>query len=81
MIPSFSHFRHLIERFDVARISKSPAIFDETKLKHLNSLHLRAMAPESFHELALKHYPEAILQKLRHEENQRVDPKPRRAPD
>lgn len=50
----------LIERFDIARINKSPAIFDELKLKHLNSLHIKAKTPEQFHELALSYYPEAI---------------------
>lgn len=50
----------LIQRFDVARINKSPAIFDEVKLKHLNSLHIKAMPPEQFHELASKHYSDAI---------------------
>jgi len=51
----------LIERFDIARINKSPAIFDEVKLKHLNSLHIKAKSPAQFHELALHYYPEAIL--------------------
>lgn len=50
----------LIERFDVARIHKSPAIFDELKLKHLNSLHIKAKSPEQFHELALQHYSRQI---------------------
>ncbi len=53
----------LIERFDIARINKSPAIFDEVKLKHLNSLHLKAMAPEKFQELAVKYFPAAIREK------------------
>jgi glutamyl-tRNA synthetase len=57
----FFTLEQLVQRFEVARIGKSPAIFDEVKLKHLNSLHLRAMAPERFHGLALKYYPEAIL--------------------
>lgn len=56
----FFTLQTLIERFDVERINKSPAIFDEVKLKHLNSLHIKAMAPEKFHDLALKYLPEAI---------------------
>jgi glutamyl-tRNA synthetase len=53
----------LIQRFDIARINKSPAIFDEVKLKHLNSLHLKAMAPEKFQDLAMKYFPAAIREK------------------
>jgi glutamyl-tRNA synthetase len=50
----------LVQRFDVERINKSPAIFDEVKLKHLNGLHIKAMAPEKFHDLASKYYPKEI---------------------
>ena len=50
----------LIQRFDIARINKSPAIFDEVKLKHLNGLHIKALSPEKFHELAQAHYSEGI---------------------
>ena len=40
--------RELAEAFDLAGISKSPAIFDIEKLKHFNSEYIRAMAPEAF---------------------------------
>jgi glutamyl-tRNA synthetase len=56
----FFTLEQLIQRFDVARIGKSPAIFDEVKLKHLNGLHIKALAPEAFHGLATPHYPEAL---------------------
>jgi glutamyl-tRNA synthetase len=56
----FFKLEDLVRRFDVARINKSPAIFDEVKLKHLNSLHIKALAPDAFHELAMKHYPDAF---------------------
>jgi glutamyl-tRNA synthetase len=56
----FFRLADLVARFDVARINKSPAIFDEVKLKHLNSLHIKALAPDAFHALALSHYPESI---------------------
>ncbi|MBR6561576.1 MAG: glutamate--tRNA ligase [Oscillospiraceae bacterium] len=38
----------LAEVFDLAGISKSPAIFDLAKLDHFNALYLRAMEPEAF---------------------------------
>lgn len=38
----------LAEVFDLAGISKSPAIFDIAKLDHFNALYLRAMEPEAF---------------------------------
>ncbi|MDE7010393.1 MAG: glutamate--tRNA ligase, partial [Oscillospiraceae bacterium] len=38
--------------FDIAGISKSPAIFDIEKLTHFNALYLRAMSPEAFHAAA-----------------------------
>ena len=42
----------LAEAFDIAGISKSPAIFDIDKLTHFNALYLRAMSPEDFHAAA-----------------------------
>ena len=42
----------LVEAFDLAGISKSPAIFDIEKLTHFNAMYLRAMAPEEFHAVA-----------------------------
>ena len=38
----------LVQAFQLSGISKSPAIFDIEKLKHFNSVYLRAMAPEAF---------------------------------
>jgi glutamyl-tRNA synthetase len=40
----------LIERFTLERVSRNPARFDETKLKWLNGVYIRAMPPQ---ELAL----------------------------
>ena len=42
----------LVEAFDIAGISKSPAIFDIEKLTYFNATYLRAMAPEKFAEVA-----------------------------
>ena len=42
----------LVEAFDIAGISKSPAIFDIEKLTYFNATYLRAMAPEAFAKVA-----------------------------
>ena len=38
----------LVRAFQLSGISKSPAIFDIEKLRHFNSVYIRAMAPEQF---------------------------------
>lgn len=47
--------------FSIARISKSPAIFDIEKLTWMNGMYLRAMSVEDFHELCLPYYNDAIM--------------------
>ena len=42
----------LVDAFDIAGISKSPAIFDMEKLTYFNATYLRAMAPEAFAKVA-----------------------------
>ena len=42
----------LVETFDIAGISKSPAIFDIAKLDYFNATYLRALAPEEFAKVA-----------------------------
>jgi len=42
----------LVSEFDVSGMSKSPAIFDPEKLKHINAEYIRALAAERFEELA-----------------------------
>ena len=42
----------LVKAFDIAGISKSPAIFDIDKLTYFNATYLRAMAPEAFAKVA-----------------------------
>ncbi len=42
----------LVTAFDIAGISKSPAIFDIEKLTYFNATYLRAMAPEAFARVA-----------------------------
>jgi glutamyl-tRNA synthetase len=50
----------LIAKFDLARIGRAPAMFDETKLAWLNGQHIRAKTPDEAHALFLKFYPENI---------------------
>jgi len=42
----------LVEAFDIAGISKSPAIFDIEKLTYFNATYLRALTPEAFAKVA-----------------------------
>lgn len=42
----------MIQAFDPSGISKSPAIFDTQKLRHINGEYIRRLAPEAFTELA-----------------------------
>ena len=41
--------KELAEVFDYGRISKSPAVFDMTKLRWMNGEYFKAMAPEEFY--------------------------------
>jgi nondiscriminating glutamyl-tRNA synthetase len=50
----------LTQAFSVARISKSPAIFDIDKLKWMNGMYLRAMSLEQFHKTCLPYYKGSI---------------------
>lgn len=50
----------LAKAFDLAGMSKSPAIFDIEKLTHFNALYLRAMAPEDFAKAAEPYIRSAV---------------------
>ncbi len=50
----------LSQVFDIAGISKSPAIFDIAKLDHFNALYLRAMTPEAFHAVAAPYIRQSV---------------------
>ncbi len=39
----FFTLQEMAERFRLDRVSRSPAVFDEQKLRHLNGMHLRAL--------------------------------------
>lgn len=46
----------LVEKFDLSGISHSPSIFDEQKMKYINSLYVKEMSEEDFHNYAMKFY-------------------------
>lgn len=50
----------MIKVFDVSGISKSPAVFDISKLNWMNGEYIRKLALEEFHELALPYYKGVI---------------------
>lgn len=50
----------LIEKFDYKDISKSPAIFDNAKLKWMNGEYIRKLSLEEFHELAMEQYKKVL---------------------
>ena len=50
----------LVDAFDIAGISKSPAIFDLEKLTYFNATYLRAMAPEAFAKVAEPYIRQAV---------------------
>ena len=50
----------LAQEFDVAGISKSPAIFDYDKLTWFNAEYIRAMSPEQFTEIAMPYYRQVM---------------------
>ena len=50
----------LVKAFDIAGISKSPAIFDVEKLTYFNATYLRALAPEDFAKVAEPYIRQAV---------------------
>ncbi len=50
----------LVQAFRLSGISKSPAIFDIEKLKHFNSIYIRALSPERFAALAAPFIRQAV---------------------
>ena len=50
----------LIKEFDYHRISKSPAVFDYTKLKWMNGEYIKAMDFDKFYERALPYMKEVL---------------------
>ena len=54
----------LVKEFDYHRISKSPAVFDMTKLRWINSEYMKKMDDEAFYEMALPYMKEVISKEL-----------------
>ncbi len=54
----------MIEKFDYTKISKSPAVFDMTKLRWMNGEYLKAMDEEDFYERALPYIQDVIRRDL-----------------
>ena len=46
----FFTMEEMAQRFRLDRVSKSPAVFDEQKLRHLNGMHLRALSTDELTE-------------------------------
>ena len=56
----FFTLSELADAFDIAGISKSPAIFDMDKLTYFNASYLRSMAPEAFAKAAEPYIRKAV---------------------
>ena len=56
--------QELIEVFDYHHLSKSPAVFDYTKLKWMNGEYIKAMDFDAFYEKALPYLKEVITKEL-----------------
>ena len=54
----------LIRDFDYRRISKSPAVFDYTKLKWMNGEYIKAMDDDAFYEMAEPYLKQALTREL-----------------
>ena len=59
--------QELIEKFDYHHMSKSPAVFDYTKLKWLNGEYFKAMSDEDFYPLALPYIKDVIKKDMNYE--------------
>lgn len=54
----------MVKEFDFRRMSKSPAVFDMTKLKWMNGEYMKAMDGDKFYEMALPYIREVIHKDL-----------------
>ncbi len=54
----------LIEKFDYRHMSKSPAVFDFTKLKWMNGEYIKKMDADAFYEMALPYLKEVITKDM-----------------
>lgn len=56
----FFDLNELVEAFDIAGISKSPAVFDIVKLRWMNAEYIKKLSPKSFYKMALPWLQKAI---------------------
>ncbi|MGM9662886.1 MAG: glutamate--tRNA ligase [Oscillospiraceae bacterium] len=56
----FFTLEELADSFDIAGVSKSPAIFDIEKLRYFNANYIRSMSPEAFHAAALPYIRQGV---------------------
>ncbi|HZJ83242.1 MAG TPA: glutamate--tRNA ligase family protein, partial [Clostridia bacterium] len=56
----FFSLDELIERFEIKRLNKSPAVFDVNKLRWMNGEYIRRKSLEEFHSLAKPYYNKYI---------------------
>ncbi|MCS6131450.1 glutamate--tRNA ligase [Clostridium botulinum] len=54
------NLEELTQKFDFKDISKSPAIFDDAKLKWMNGEYIRKLTLDEFHELAVPEYKKVL---------------------
>ena len=54
--------QEMIDLFDLENVNKSPAFFDEKKLRHINGEYIRALPPEDFVTLAISYFEETDWQ-------------------
>ena len=54
----------LVEAFDYRHMSKSPAVFDYTKLKWMNGEYIKAMPFDDFYDMALPYLKEVLPESL-----------------
>ncbi len=54
----------LVQAFDYRHISKSPAVFDMTKLRWMNGEYMKAMNSDRFYEMALPYLKKAVTRDL-----------------
>ncbi|MCL2556357.1 MAG: glutamate--tRNA ligase [Firmicutes bacterium] len=50
----------LADKFNIEGLSKSPAIFDEVKMRYINALHIKDLSLEEYHDLALPFYSDKL---------------------
>lgn len=50
----------LIDAFELSGLSKSPAIFDDQKLKAINAAYIRKLEPEAFQKLAMPYIQQTV---------------------